>query len=92
VATAGRYLGLGLATVIAAFAPDVLVLGGGAMLSHDLLLGPARQMLLRHQLYKPEQTVLRLAELGDFAGAIGAASDAMRLLGTTIWAAGSRSH
>ncbi|MFT4264873.1 MAG: ROK family protein [Nocardioides sp.] len=42
-ATIGRWLGVGLADLTAAFDPELLVVGGGVSAAGELLLGPARQ-------------------------------------------------
>ncbi len=41
IATAGRYLGMGLASIISAFNPQAVVIGGGLMNMGEALLGPA---------------------------------------------------
>jgi glucokinase len=57
-----------LATLVG---PEVVVLGGGLAMAGDLLLGPVAQRLADLMTFQrmPE---LRLAELGDEAGALGA--------------------
>ncbi len=42
------YLGIGLANIISALDPDIVVLGGGVMNSADILLPPAIQLVERH--------------------------------------------
>ncbi|NMB12767.1 MAG: ROK family protein [Firmicutes bacterium] len=42
------YLGIGLANVISAFDPDIVVMGGGVMNSADLLLPGAIQVVKKH--------------------------------------------
>ncbi|MFC5178979.1 ROK family protein [Nocardioides taihuensis] len=72
----GSWLGVGTANLVAAFDPDVVVVGGGVCDAGDLLLGPARHALstslvgVGHRVVPP---VLR-ATLGPSAGAVGAAS------------------
>jgi glucokinase len=71
----GRWLGAGLANVVAALDPALVVIGGGLSAAHDLLLGPARQELAAvlvgagHRELPPVVP----AELGPEAGVIGAA-------------------
>ncbi len=71
----GRWLGIGLANLAAAFDPGRFVIGGGVSEAGDLLIGPARDAY-RRQLtgrgFRPEATVVR-AQLGNEAGLIGAA-------------------
>jgi glucokinase len=62
----GRILGVALATVLAAFGPDVVVLGGGISRSSQLFL-PAAQAEL-----KGLDAELRVSELGDQAPLVGA--------------------
>ncbi len=71
----GDWLGVGLANLVAAFDPAVVVVGGGVSEAGDRLLEPARDALSRslvgvgHRVVPP---VLR-AVLGPEAGLIGAA-------------------
>jgi glucokinase len=71
----GRWLGIGLANLAAAFDPGAFIIGGGVSEAGDLLIGPARDAY-RRQLtgrgFRPEARVLR-ARLGNEAGLIGAA-------------------
>ena len=73
IATAGHYLGIGLANLTNIFNPEMIVLGGGLTNMGDLLLEPARTSL-RSRAMEPHLRGLRLelAELGDDAGLIGA--------------------
>ncbi|MBE7021843.1 MAG: ROK family protein [Ruminococcaceae bacterium] len=68
------YLGMGLANVVNAFQPEVLVIGGGICKEGDYLLNPLRDYLIHH-IYTTEVPVtqLRVAKLGNDAGIIGAA-------------------
>ncbi len=76
VRTFGWWLGLGLANLANAFDPEILVLGGGLVASGDLLLEPAREAFVELVeggcRYRPEVRIVA-AELGERAGAIGAA-------------------
>ena len=71
----GRWLGVGLANLAAAFDPGLFVIGGGVSEAGELLLAPAREGF-RRQLtgrgFRPEARVVR-AQLGNDAGLIGAA-------------------
>ncbi len=71
----GRWLGEGLADLVAAFDPGVIVIGGGVSEAGEVLLGPARAAFNRQlpgRGHRPEPQ-LRLAELANTAGMIGAA-------------------
>jgi glucokinase len=71
----GRWLGIGLANLAAAFDPALFVIGGGVSEAGELLLGPAREAF-RRQLtgrgFRPEAPLVR-ARLGNEAGLVGAA-------------------
>ena len=77
LATAGRRLGVALASIANAFEPDVIVIGGGAAAAGELLLGPAREELRSRALPPQNATPVVLAELGPDAGLIGAATMAL---------------
>jgi glucokinase len=78
-ATAGlervaRYLGIGIANMITVITPDRVVIGGGIAAAADLLFDPIRDELARRVRTTALDTVeLVTAELGIWAGAIGAA-------------------
>ncbi len=75
LADVGRWLGVGLAGMTAAFDPSCIVVGGGVSEAGDLLRAPARESFSRHLVgrgYRPEPPLL-LAALGPDAGFIGAA-------------------
>jgi glucokinase len=70
----GRYLGIGIANMITILAPDRVVIGGGIAASGDMLLGPIRdELAIRVRMTALDQVELVMAELGTWAGAIGAA-------------------
>lgn len=75
LAELGRWLGEGIASLVAVLDPAVAVIGGGVSEAGDLLLTPIRDAF-RHQLtgrgHRPELEV-RPARLGNAAGTIGAA-------------------
>lgn len=74
VAREGFYLGAGLANLINAFVPDVIVLGGGVMESWPLFEARAREVIHQHcRLVPHERAELRRASLGDRTGLAGAA-------------------
>lgn len=69
----GRKLGSGLGSIVNAYDPELIVIGGGFAAAGDLLLGPAREVMDREAL-KPIREGMRVvrAELGTSAGMIGA--------------------
>jgi len=71
---AGRYLGMGIASAVNIFAPQMVIIGGGMMSAGDFILKPARDEAMRRAL-KPFTRGLSIvpAELGGWAGAMGAA-------------------
>ncbi|HEX8053990.1 MAG TPA: ROK family protein [Thermoleophilaceae bacterium] len=73
LALTGRRLGAGLASLVNAFQPEVLVIGGGAAAAGELLLGPAREVAEATAL-PPLSAGVRIvaAELGAEAGLVGA--------------------
>lgn len=79
-AEVGRWLGLGLANLVAAFDPELIVVGGGVSDAAELLLAPAREALADSVFaaeWRPSVPVVRAA-LGTDAGLIGAAALAAR--------------
>jgi glucokinase len=76
VEEAGTWLGVGIATLVNALDPEVVVIGGGAgEAAFDLLLPAARTALRAHVFGLSRRTLPRVqvAELGDSAGVVGAA-------------------
>jgi len=73
-AEVGRALGIGIANVIVVISPDRVVLGGGNAVAADLLL-PAIHEELRRRVHTTSLAEVQIvvAELGTWAGAIGAA-------------------
>lgn len=71
----GRWLGLGLANLTAAFDPGCVVVGGGVSEAGELLLSPTRESLARQLVGRGyrEVPVLALAALGPEANFVGAA-------------------
>ena len=70
----GRYLGIGIANLISILSPDRVVIGGGVAAAGDLLLDPIRAELRgRVHATSLEAVELVTAELGTWAGSIGAA-------------------
>ncbi len=68
------YLGLGLANLITAFAPEAIVLGGSVMKSAHLFMDGMREVIRQNcRLVPSDRVVIALASLGADAGVIGAA-------------------
>ncbi len=92
LARVGTALGIGIANMITAIAPDRVVIGGGVAAAGDALLDPIRAEL-RRRVYMTSlaQVELVTAELGTLAGSIGAAIPGMDTAGAggTAAAAGA---
>jgi glucokinase len=74
LAVIGRYLGIGIANMIVVVNPDVVVIGGGISAAFDLLRHPI-EAELRARVHTTALELVRIvpAELGTWAGSIGAA-------------------
>ena len=75
LADVGRWLGLGIADVVAGLDPEVVVIGGGVSAAGELLVGPAREAFEATLTGRGFRTYARL-ELARFrndAGLVGAA-------------------
>jgi glucokinase len=70
-----HWLGVGVANLVAAFDPEVVVVGGGASAGGDLLLAPARTAMAASVVGEGFRDLPGLvsAELGPLAGVIGIA-------------------
>jgi glucokinase len=70
----GQYLGIGIANMITVISPDRVVIGGGISAAAELLMGPIRdEVRQRVRTTSLDDVELVTAELGTWAGAIGAA-------------------
>jgi glucokinase len=70
-----RWVAIGLSNITNVSDPDVIVIGGGVSEAADIVM-PIVQRWFVETLYSPEQRkhpALRVAQLGEHAGAIGAA-------------------
>ncbi|MEI8198905.1 MAG: ROK family protein [Eubacteriales bacterium] len=69
------YLSDGLANVINAYMPEILVIGGGVCNEGDPLLIPLREKTMNKPYFGPgvHKTEIRLAKMGNDAGIVGAA-------------------
>ena len=74
LAGAGRMLGVGIVNIVNIFNPEVVIVGGGAMAAGELLLQPAREVVLERAL-DPNRDVVRIvpAQFGPEAGMLGGA-------------------
>jgi glucokinase len=74
LAVVGERLGVGVASIVNALNPEVVVIGGGAVAGGELLLEPARRVVAERAL-PPNRDQVRIvqAHFGDEAGMIGAA-------------------
>jgi glucokinase len=87
LAEAGRWLGVGIVTLVNTFNPELVIVGGGASAAGDLMLDPAREVLAERGL-PPNRQMVRvvLAHFGSEAGMIGAAMLALDALPATAGA------
>lgn len=78
----GRRLGSGIASLVNALEPELVVVGGGFAAAGELLLAPAREVV-RRDVLTPARDRVRIvpAELGTAAGVIGAGLVAFEALG-----------
>lgn len=80
LATLGRWIGEGSASVVALLDPEIIVIGGGVGAAGDLLLDPVRKAFtdqLSALGHRPEARI-DLAQQGNDAGIVGAADLARR--------------
>ena len=69
-----RYLGIGIANMITVISPDKVVIGGGIAAAADLLFPTIREEVAARVLTTSvDEVALVVAQLGTWAGAIGAA-------------------
>jgi len=74
LAQIGRYLGIGISNAVTVITPDLVILGGGWSSAGDLLIEPIKAEMRRRVITTPVERVnVVMAELGTWAGAIGAA-------------------
>ena len=86
VAQAGRRLGEGIAGLVNVLDPQVVVVGGGVIVAGDLLLDPARASFvdaLEGPEHRPRVPIVP-AQLGNDAGAVGAAALALEEIGRVM--------
>jgi len=74
IAEVGRYLGIGISNAVVVISPDKIILGGGVAAAGELLFAPIRAELARRvTITSLDDVELVAAELGTWAGSIGAA-------------------
>ena len=74
MALIGTRLGIACANYVNIFNPELIVVGGGVIAAGELLLGPAREEMLRRALRPSKDTVaIVAARFGIEAGMLGAA-------------------
>jgi glucokinase len=79
ITSAARYLGVGLANIINILNPDIIIIGGGLSKLGDLLLEPAREVVLERAFQLPARAArIVTSQLGDDAGVLGAAIFALQ--------------
>ncbi len=77
----GRLLGIGIATMVNAIDPQIVVIAGGMVAVGEMLLGPCREAVRANSLRPASENVkIVAAELAGDAGIVGAAGLAMRRL------------
>lgn len=77
----GRYLGIGLASLIYVLTPEAIIIGGGISAGAEFFLPQVREEIERRVLPSSrEELQLLVAELGNQAGMVGAAKLAWQLV------------
>jgi glucokinase len=77
----GHLLGLGLGGLVNVLNPDAVSLSGGLLNMGEMLLGPLREAMYSIAYGPASGTIIRLSELGDDAGILGAAAVAFERAG-----------
>ena len=80
----GRYMGIGISSMVMTINPEVFVLAGGLSKAGEMLMGPLREELDgRMPEHVRGKMNVRFAKLGELAGAIGAAGCALHTCATS---------
>ena len=71
-----EYVACGITNFINIFQPEVLSIGGGISKQGDILINPIKEIVEREQYSRfcDKKTIIKVAELQNDAGIIGAAS------------------
>ncbi|MCR4280063.1 MAG: ROK family protein [Candidatus Komeilibacteria bacterium] len=69
----GEYLGYVLANIVHTYDPQIIVLGGGVSEAYKLFIKTAKETM-KNNLMVPVETKITSSQLGDRAGAMGAAA------------------
>ncbi|MEX0784209.1 MAG: ROK family protein [Dehalococcoidia bacterium] len=77
----GHLLGLGLGSLVNVLNPDAVTLSGGLLNMGEMLLGPLRGGMYSIAYGPASGTIVRVSELGDDAGLLGAAAVAFERAG-----------
>ena len=81
VDTIAKYLAIGIANLVEILDPLAVIIGGGAANDADLFLQATREYFaVTRRGSGDRSTEIRLAELGPWAGAVGAGAIAMGLI------------
>jgi len=74
----GYYLGIGITSMYNLISPELIILGGGLSYHHKFFLSKTIETIkIRSYIYKYSNLKIRISELGNDAGIIGAASFSM---------------
>lgn len=76
-----RYLGLGIASIVNIVNPEMIILSGGMIAAGDQLFRPVRKYTQQNIFSPAEGVIVVPAELGENAGAIGAAATVLKRTG-----------
>jgi glucokinase len=83
----GESLGVGLTSLANIFDPERIIIGGGIAQLGEMVLAPARRVLIERALPAVRGVPVVPAALGHDAAVVGAASLALPLLAATLAAA-----
>lgn len=79
IVQAAQYLGIGVANMVSALHPDLVVIGGGVANIGELLFQTVRETVQKRvRMFPPDDVAIRPSELGENAGALGAIALAMK--------------
>jgi glucokinase len=79
IVRAASYLGIGVANMVSALHPDLVVIGGGVANIGELLFQTVRKTVLeRVGMFPPDNVAIKPSSLGENAGVLGAVALAMR--------------